>query len=104
LREAYYSAAVVQRQHIFETLEKERLGPHITEFKRHPIDELMANAKKEWEAKVERQSKTAEEAVEEYKRRYKRDPPVGFVEWYEYAKCECPLVRNIPSTSLSWAV
>lgn len=88
LQEAYYSAAIVRQQHDFEMSEKERLGPHLTEFKKHPIEELMENAKKEWEEKVARQSKTAEEAIEEYKRRYKRDPPYGFTEWFAYAKCE----------------
>lgn len=89
LQEAYYSAAIVRRQHYLDVLEKERLGPHLTEFKKHPIEELMANAKKEWHDKVARQSKTADEAIEEYKRRYKRDPPYGFTEWFAYAKCEC---------------
>lgn len=86
LREAYYSAAVFRRQQILDEMEKQRLGPHLTEIKRHPIDELMENAKIEWEGKVARQSKTPEEAIEEYKRRYKRDPPDGFTEWFNYAK------------------
>lgn len=88
LQEAYYSAAVAQRQHYLDVQEKQRLGPHLTEFKRHPIEELMENAKKEWDQKVARQSKTAEEAIDEYKRRYKRDPPYGFTEWFAYAKCK----------------
>lgn len=79
---------MVRRQHYLDVLEKERLGPHITEFQRHPIAELMENAQKEWDEKVARQSKTAEEAIEEYKRRYKREPPYGFTEWFAYAKCE----------------
>ena len=78
----------MRRQHDFEVSEKERLGPHLTEFKKHPIENLMENAKKKWDEKVARQSKTAEEAIEEYKRRYKRDPPYGFTEWFAYAKCK----------------
>lgn len=47
----------------------------------HPITQLMDKAKKEWEAKVERQSKTLKEAVAEYKLRYGRLPPRGFDKW-----------------------
>ena len=38
-------------------------------------------AEKEWEAKRKRQSRSLDEAVEEYERRYKRAPPKGFDEW-----------------------
>lgn len=52
----------------------------------HPIPELMAEAEAKFKAKLDRQSKTLEEAVEEYKRRYKREPPVGFDDWWDFAK------------------
>lgn len=48
---------------------------------RHPILELIDNAEKKWDALVKRQSKTLREAVQEYKRRYKRNPPKGFDKW-----------------------
>lgn len=48
---------------------------------RHPIYDLVDNAKKKWNAKMARQSKTLREAVREYKRRYQRDPPLGFDDW-----------------------
>ena len=86
LREAYTTAAVERRIHYLEELERERLGKHLSEYERHPIKDLLDNAKKEWEEKVARQSKTADEAIAEYKRRYKRDPPNGYAEWFEYAK------------------
>lgn len=47
----------------------------------HPIFELIKRAEKEWEEKLARASKSLEEAVVEYKRRYHRDPPPGFDEW-----------------------
>jgi len=50
----------------------------------HPIYELIANAERAWKEKHERQSKTLEEAVAEYKRRYKRAPPKGFDTWYVF--------------------
>jgi hypothetical protein len=52
---------------------------------RHPIVELRDRAKREWDAKLARQSKTLEDAVNEYRRRYKRRPPIGFDKWFEYA-------------------
>jgi hypothetical protein len=48
----------------------------------HPIFELIKRAEEEWESKLKRASKTLEEAVVEYKRRYKRPPPKGFDDWY----------------------
>ncbi|KIJ07245.1 glycosyltransferase family 90 protein, partial [Paxillus involutus ATCC 200175] len=50
----------------------------------HPIFELMRNAEAAWEAKLARASKTLDEAVAEYKRRYKRPPPRGFDKWWDY--------------------
>jgi hypothetical protein len=47
----------------------------------HPIFELIARADKEWEAKLQGASKTFQEAVQEYERRYKRAPPKGFDLW-----------------------
>lgn len=48
---------------------------------RHPIHDLINNATREWDAKRARQSKTLVEAVREYKRRHKRNPPKGFDKW-----------------------
>jgi hypothetical protein len=48
---------------------------------RHPIYDLVDKAKKKWQGKLARQSKTLKEAVREYKRRYHRDPPLGFDRW-----------------------
>lgn len=52
--------------------------------KAHPILTLMANARQQWDALTRRQSKTFVEAVDEYRRRYKRLPPRGFDRWYVY--------------------
>ena len=52
----------------------------------HPIPKLMADAKQSFEAKLQRQSKTLEEAVDDYERRYGRRPPKGFDEWFEFAQ------------------
>lgn len=47
----------------------------------HPIYELISRAEKEWEKKLKRASKTLTQAVNEYRRRYKRHPPKGFDLW-----------------------
>lgn len=52
----------------------------------HPIPKLMADARRAFDEKIKRQSKTLQEAVDEYERRYGRRPPKGFDEWYEFAK------------------
>lgn len=51
----------------------------------HPIPKLMEEAEVEFKRKLNSQSKTLKAAVTEYKRRYKRDPPKGFDEWFQFA-------------------
>lgn len=48
---------------------------------RHPIFELIDRAEARWQAKLNRASRSLEEAVREYKRRYRREPPKGFDAW-----------------------
>jgi hypothetical protein len=48
---------------------------------RHPIFDLIERAEKEWESKLAQQSKSLDEAVAEYRRRYGRSPPKGFDRW-----------------------
>ncbi|KAF8547577.1 hypothetical protein OG21DRAFT_1501500 [Imleria badia] len=50
----------------------------------HPIFQLIRDAEAAWEAKRARASKTLDEAVAEYKRRYRRAPPLGFDKWWDY--------------------
>ncbi|KAG9311520.1 hypothetical protein JVU11DRAFT_7723 [Chiua virens] len=50
----------------------------------HPIFQLIREAEVEWETKHARVSKTFDEAVAEYKRRYHRAPPLGFDKWWDY--------------------
>ncbi|WVR08430.1 hypothetical protein IAU60_005485 [Kwoniella sp. DSM 27419] len=57
----------------------------------HPIYQLIHDARQEWDEKVARQSKTLKEAVDEYKRRYRRNPPRGFDKWWDYV-----CANNIP--------
>jgi len=50
----------------------------------HPIFELMGEAENLWTEKLQRASKSLVDAVGEYRRRYKRDPPKGFDLWYTF--------------------
>ncbi|KAL4071930.1 glycosyltransferase family 90 protein [Scleroderma yunnanense] len=50
----------------------------------HPIFELIRKAEQEWDMMNKRASRTLDEAIMEYKRRYKRAPPLGFDKWWDY--------------------
>ncbi|RPA87981.1 hypothetical protein BJ508DRAFT_1062 [Ascobolus immersus RN42] len=50
----------------------------------HPIPGLIQDGLAKWEKMLSSQSKTYDEAVANYKRRYKLDPPAGFDKWYSY--------------------
>lgn len=52
----------------------------------HPIPKLMVEAQTKYKGMLASQSKTVAQAAREYRRRYKRDPPKGFDEWFAFAK------------------
>ncbi|KAJ3531730.1 hypothetical protein NM208_g8755 [Fusarium decemcellulare] len=52
----------------------------------HPIKYLVSNAQREFEQVRARQSKTLDEAVQEYRRRYGMPPPPHFDKWFQFAK------------------
>lgn len=57
----------------------------LTGSKQHPIELLVKKAKVKHADMLKRQSKTLEEAIIEYRRRYSRKPPPGFDNWYKAA-------------------
>ena len=57
----------------------------LTGSKKHPIELLVEHARVKHVNMVNRQSKTLDQAVTEYKRRYSREPPPGFHHWYKAA-------------------
>lgn len=67
------------------SLESHRWGPDgllvVNPNGAHPIFELTRLAEARWQAKLRRASKSLEQAVDEYVRRYGRLPPVGFDRW-----------------------
>jgi hypothetical protein len=50
----------------------------------HPIYQLIHESRAAWDAKVQRQSRSLAEAVIEYRRRYKMEPPRGFDRWWAF--------------------
>jgi hypothetical protein len=54
----------------------------------HPMYHLINSAERELEETKARQSKTLEQAVVEYRRRYKIPPPPNFDKWFAFAKAK----------------
>ncbi|KAJ4474319.1 glycosyl transferase family 90-domain-containing protein [Lentinula aciculospora] len=52
----------------------------------HPIFELVDRAEKAWNEKLRKASTSLDEAIGEYRRRYRRNPPKGFDKWWEYVQ------------------
>ena len=50
----------------------------------HPIYQLIRDARIAWDQKVANQSKSLQDAVTEYERRYHQLPPKGFDKWWDY--------------------
>jgi hypothetical protein len=46
----------------------------------------MADARRDYKQFLARQSTTVFQALKEYRKRYKRDPPKGFDEWFAFAQ------------------
>ncbi|KAL8766935.1 MAG: hypothetical protein Q9209_006416 [Squamulea sp. 1 TL-2023] len=77
----------------------------------HPIDSLLSAASIQHDAWLQQASasKTLGEAVNEYRRRYKRYPPPGFDSWYRYAAEKSSVVIDdfdnlMEDLQLFWAV
>ncbi|KAJ3879476.1 capsular associated protein [Lentinula edodes] len=70
----------------FTSSEPSSSHPSILTYSTHPITRMMDEAEERFRDKVERQSKTLPEAIEEYKRRYGMPPPKGFGGWWEYTR------------------
>ncbi|KUJ20042.1 uncharacterized protein LY89DRAFT_612107 [Mollisia scopiformis] len=54
----------------------------------HPIWQLVKDAEQDFEKILEHQSKTLEEAVAEYRKRYGLPPPPNFDKWWDFAKAK----------------
>ncbi|KAI3396266.1 hypothetical protein diail_12348 [Diaporthe ilicicola] len=58
----------------------------LTQPQEHPIQNLVQNAKGDFERLLQKQSKTYKVAHEEYRRRYGLEPPAGFETWFRFAQ------------------
>ncbi|KAJ5633699.1 Lipopolysaccharide-modifying protein [Penicillium herquei] len=68
------------------TTSRQRLGYHDPRLCYHPIVRLASEAAMTFNNTLKRQSKSLDEAVTEYRRRYEMPPPPHFDKWYEFAK------------------
>lgn len=73
--------AFLQKDGLLYLADKARPGANPDVKVVHPILHLMQGAKKQWEEKVKAQSRTLEQAVNTYRRKYGRAPPKGFDKW-----------------------
>jgi Glycosyl transferase family 90 len=65
----------------------EILGPvKVTDTSSHPISQLVDSAQTRFDQLLNRQSKTLDAAIKEYRRRYGIPPPPRFDVWFEFAK------------------
>lgn len=62
------------------------VSPTIAAKTSHPISRLISAAEQDLKDTLKRQSTSLEEAVSEYKKRYKIPPPPNFDKWYYFAR------------------
>ena len=61
----------------------------------HPIEVLVKEANEQFKSMVQGQSKTLPDAIAEYERRYRMEPPPGFDIWFKLAvESNCTIVDN----------
>lgn len=69
--------------------------PKFVEDTAHPVEVLHQEAIRNFQELLSRQSKTVDEATEEYTERYGRSPPPGFDQWAKYAlRQESPIIDD----------
>jgi hypothetical protein len=81
-RPEQFDTSLLTGHHAHE--ENEPLPP--TNAQSHPIYRLISSAQSEFQTVRARQSRSLNDAVAEYRRRYKLPPPPNFDKWYEFAK------------------
>lgn len=78
-----------------------RVTPHAHDFPydaprphEHPMLQLARRSQASFVAMIETQSPDIVSAVEEYRRRYRREPPPGFGKWFTYAREHGSLIMD----------
>lgn len=65
---------------------------------KHPVEGLVANGNKAFSGLLQRQSQNYTAACDEYRRRYKMEPPPGFQAWYDFAASNnSPIIDDFDS-------
>lgn len=93
-RGVYALCFVLAAVALYSVLRAFEYGPQLSDvqdfaqrtFADHPIEYLARKSLAEWEGMVEHQSNDLITAIEEYRRRYRRNPPPGFDKWFAYAR------------------
>ncbi|MBW0550226.1 hypothetical protein O181_089941 [Austropuccinia psidii MF-1] len=60
----------------------------------HPILELIRQSNQAWNQKLLKSSKTLNDAIKEYRRRYNRPPPFGFENWWKFAVSQNVIIKD----------
>ncbi len=68
----------------------------------NPILGLLRDGERKWQDMIAKQSKTLEQAVQEYKDRWNRMPPKGFDEWWHFAQDEGVLLPDEYDPWVAW--
>ena len=69
-----------------------------TNGQKHPVEVLVEDARRRYTHMVENQSKSLTEAIASYKKRYRREPPPGFKNWYHVAvRLNATIIDNYDS-------
>ncbi len=82
-----YSEIITSRVRLQAHPPTESFGPlQLADRTTHPIAQLLKDAEEQMQATISGQSQSLEDAVREYRRRYRIPPPPNFDKWYEFAK------------------
>ncbi|KAK8054007.1 hypothetical protein PG996_013308 [Apiospora saccharicola] len=65
---------------------------------KHPVEGLVTNGNEAFQGMLQRQSQNYTSACDEYRRRYKMEPPPGFQAWYDFAASHnSPIIDDFDS-------
>ncbi|KAH8734488.1 hypothetical protein BGZ61DRAFT_442622 [Ilyonectria robusta] len=69
----------------FMIMSAQASAPNFSHTQPHPVEAMIRKAEDDFKDKLQRQSADYTSACDEYRRRYRMEPPPGFDTWYEFA-------------------
>lgn len=98
-----YDALSAEEKALTESMEFEQVSPGIVRLKganstsapdnfANPILKLLRDGEAKWNHMLNSQSQTLEQAVQKYQKRWKRQPPKGFDQWWLFARARDALL------------